>query len=87
MKIRLHIERVVLDGLPLERRDGPLIQGAVEKELARLLGMHGPGSQWKSSGAVPRVTAPGFQLDNETPPRRLGRQIAGSIYRSIGGSQ
>ena len=36
MNIQLHIERLVLDGLPLTRREGALVQAAVETELARL---------------------------------------------------
>ena len=84
MKIKLHIDRLILDGLPLERRHGPLVQAAVEKELARLLAAHGLGWEWQSGGAVARVSAPGFRLANENSPSRLGQQIAGSIYGRIG---
>jgi hypothetical protein len=85
MKIELHIERLILDGLPVERRHGRLVQAAVEKELACLIGAHGLAREWQSGGAVPRVNAPSFGLANETLPSRLGQQIAQSIYASIGG--
>ena len=87
MKINLHVERLILDGLPLERRHGPLVQAAVEEELTRLLGAEELGGEWRSGGAVPRLNAPGFQLANENPPHRLGQQIARSIYSSIGGKR
>lgn len=85
MKIRLHIERLILEGLPLENRHGREVQAAVERELTRLLVAHGLGQEWQSGGAVPRVSAPGFQVVNENHPNRLGRQIARSVYSAIGG--
>ena len=87
MNIKLNIERLILDGVPLERRHWPLVQAAVEKELARLLTTHGLGGEWQSGGAVPRVSAPSFRLANDNPPSKLGQQIAGSIYGSIGGGR
>ena len=53
MRIELHIERLILDGLPLEIRHGPLVRAAVEKELTRLIAAHGLGHEWQSGGAVP----------------------------------
>jgi hypothetical protein len=85
MKIQVHIERLILDGLPMEKRHGPLVRAAVEKELTRLLTVHGLGHEWQSGGAVPKVRASGIQLSNETQPTRLGQQIAGSVYSGIGG--
>ena len=37
MNINLHIERLILDGLPIEPRQRAQVQAAVEAELARLL--------------------------------------------------
>jgi hypothetical protein len=85
MKIALHIDRLILDGLSLERRQGPLVQAAVEKELTRLIAAHGLGHEWRSGGAVPRMRGRGIQLTNETHPTRLGQQIARSVYSGIGG--
>ena len=39
--IHLHIERLILDGLPIECAQGPHVQAAVEAELARLLTENG----------------------------------------------
>jgi hypothetical protein len=67
MKIELHIEQLILDGLPLEKRHGPLVRAAVEKGLTRLIAAHGLGHEWRSGGAVPKVRVGGIQLSNETP--------------------
>ncbi|HEY8204608.1 MAG TPA: hypothetical protein VIF81_07775 [Pyrinomonadaceae bacterium] len=82
MKINLHIERLVISGLPIARQQGPLIQRAVELELARLLS--GSNSLDNSGGgATPVVRAPGFDVGSQVNPANLGRQIAESVYGSI----
>jgi hypothetical protein len=83
--IHLHIERLILDGLPIERRQAPHVQAAVEAELARLLSTNGLGAQFQSGGAVPSIRAPEMQLtsDNST---QIGQQIARSVYGGIGKS-
>ena len=84
MKIQVHIERLILDGLPLEKWQGPLVQAAVERELTRLLTAHGLAHELQSGGAVPQVRANGLQLANATHPTRLGQQIAQSVYSGLG---
>jgi len=38
MNVNLHIERLVIEGLAVAGHEGPAIQAAVERELARLIG-------------------------------------------------
>lgn len=58
MKINLDIERLVLDGVPIDHHDAPLVQTAVEGELTRLLDAEELRSRLNViSGATPRVTA------------------------------
>lgn len=82
--IHLHIERLVLDGLSIERAQGPQVQAAVETELARLLMENGLGAPLGAGGAVPSVNAAGIQLSPGSSPAQLGRQIAQSVYGGIG---
>lgn len=83
MKINLHIERLVLEGLPIAHHQGPLVQAALERELTRLLGAEELRSRLNfSSGATPRVTAPGIQMLNENPVQ-AGEQIARAVRGSI----
>ncbi len=85
MKIKLHIERLILDGLPVASNQGPLVQAAVEAELARLLGVNGLSHELRSGGAVPEVAAGPLRLASESTPSKLGQQIARAVYRGIGG--
>jgi len=84
MKIRLHIERLVLDGLPLERRQAPQVQAALERELSRLLSAEGRGRDWRTDGAVARLKAPAIRLTKGNPPQAIGRDIAKSIHAALG---
>ena len=83
MSIKLHIERLVLDGLPVTRSQGPMVQAAVESELARLLAEGGLAQELATGGAVPSVRADTI-CSAERSPARIGRQIAGAVYGGIG---
>jgi hypothetical protein len=81
MNISLHIERLVLDGLPLRDGHGPALQAALEAELSRLLEQHGLAEL--SGGAVPQLNAAAIQLSPDAPPARWGAQIAQSLHASF----
>lgn len=85
MRIDVHIDRLILEGLPLTRHQGPLVQAAVKQELARLLAADGLSEEARAGGAVAHVKAAGFELREGDHPRRLGQQIARSVYRIAGG--
>lgn len=83
MRISLHIERLVLDGLPFEDRHVPELRAAAERELTRLLTERGL-SPWISAGAqLTQVTGPAIDVDSRPRPAELGRQIAGAVYGGI----
>ena len=84
MNINLHIERLILDGLALEAGDGTALRAALEIELARRLIQNNVAANWQTGGATPSVRADAIQLTGESSPAQIGRQIAGSIYESIG---
>jgi len=83
MKIVLGVERLVLDGFALERRDVEAVRAAVTLELTRLLG----------NGALPHglaagsnqlsVAAPPIRIDAARAPVQLGRDIAASVHRGL----
>ncbi len=81
MNISLHIERLVLDGLPLRDGQGPVLQAALESELSRLLEQHGlaelPG------GAIPQLSVAAIQLSPDAPPAHWGAQIAQSLHAGL----
>jgi hypothetical protein len=84
MEINLHIERVILDGLPFETRQSAVLRAAIETELALLLTRDNAAANWQSGGAVPGVRAEAIQVTAQSSPAQLGKQIAGSVYGSIG---
>ncbi len=82
--IHLHIERLILDGLPIERSQGPHVQAAVEAELSRLLTENGLAPNLQTGGAMPNVHANAIQLTASSSPAQVGTQIAQSVYGGIG---
>jgi hypothetical protein len=84
MNINLHIERLILDGLPLERNQASHVQAAVEAELSRLLLENGLATDLQVGGALPNLHANPIQFDAGSHPTKMGTQIAQSVYSGIG---
>ena len=83
MNINLHIERLVLDGLPITRQQGALVQAAVEAELSQLLSNGGLAAELQAGAAMPHIKADAIQTAGSNP-HHLGQQIARSVYGGIG---
>lgn len=83
MKINLHIDRLVLDGVNLKPGQQHLVQASLEAELSHLLTERGLASGFARNLAVPRVTASGIQLSDDNNPMQLGQRIAQSVYGGI----
>jgi hypothetical protein len=81
MNINLHIEHLVLDGLPLTSRQGRAVQGELECELARLLEQHGLGRV--SGAALSSLSVAPIQLSPGGEPLQWGRQIARALYAGL----
>jgi hypothetical protein len=84
MNINLHIERLVLNGLPVEARHGALIREAIEAELARLLTENGLSWRLQTGGVFPRLQANVIELSAATPLPQIGQQIGQAVYGGIG---
>jgi len=83
MKIEVHIERLVLEGLPVSGQDRGRVHAAVVTELSRLIRAQGivPGLQ--AGGAAASVRADDMRVDRQPSPRRLGTQIARAVYGGL----
>src|ERR1022692_2949382 len=86
MKMNVHIERLILEGLPVSNWQGPQVRSAIQKELARLLATHGLSDELRGGIAVPRVPAGAMQLGPENQPAKLGHSIAQAVHEGIGNS-
>jgi hypothetical protein len=84
MRVRLHIERVVLDGLPVSEGAGPHVQAALEVELARLVAAGGLSPAVQGGMVVPAIRGGDLRLTAGGDHAELGRQIAGGLYGAIG---
>jgi hypothetical protein len=83
VNIKLHIDHLILEGLPVSSAQGPRVRAAVESELTRLLAAGGLSPELRG-GAVPRVRAGNLQFSAESSPAQLGKKIARSVYGGIG---
>jgi hypothetical protein len=82
MKIHLHIERVVLDGVAVDRPR--ILRRALERELTSRLKEGGLSPELRSGGAIPRASGGGIELDKSSNSTKLGAQIASAVHRGIG---
>jgi hypothetical protein len=83
VEIRVHIERLVIEGLPVPPGQRPLIRAALEAELADRLAASGPGPGMLTGGTVARLAAGTIHLPPQPGAVALGRQIAGSIHTGL----
>ena len=83
MNINIHIERLILDGLPITRNQHSLVQTAVEAELTRLLAADGLAPSLQTGGALSHLQGGSIQLTGEGNPGQLGQQIAQAVYGGI----
>jgi hypothetical protein len=84
LKINVQIERLILHGISVAPHEHPLLQAAVESELARLMSSGGLNQELAAGVAVPSVNAATMQLSSTAGPARLGRGIARSVYGGLG---
>lgn len=84
MNVRLHIERLILDDLPIPGSQRALVQGAVEQELARLIEVNGVGPDTMTGGARASVPQSVMHMAEGASPIQIGRQIAQAVYQGIG---
>jgi hypothetical protein len=85
--ISLHIDRLVVDGLPLTATQAARLQPALERELARLIAGSGDAGAW-DPGAAPPATAvatPTVHWD-AARPHQLGRALAHGVFDSLNSS-
>jgi hypothetical protein len=82
MKIHLHIERLVIDGVAI---DQPRILGkALEQELSGRLIEGGLSSELSAGVALPHMRGGEIEIARGSHSARLGTQIGGAVYRGIG---
>lgn len=79
--IELHIEELVLHGFPVAHRSS--IGDAVERELHRLLAVHGLGTSARAQLDIESLDGGTFQIANNARPRAVGALLAQQLHRQV----
>ena len=85
MNIRLHIDRLVIEGIDVAHASRAALRSAIETELARQIAAGGISPSLAGGIAVPNVSAPEITVPHGAKPAHLGGAIAGAIYGGVGG--
>ena len=81
MNVHLHIERLIVDGLPAAPGQGANLRAGLEEELVRLLLSN--GLAFGSSRAEASVNAGTIQVSGDASGRAVGRQIGQTLFASL----
>lgn len=82
MNVNLHIERLVLDGLPYTASEGEALGLALQAELARLLGQGGLPSL-TPGGSIPRLDGGAISVVPRATATGVGQQLAQPILGAL----
>lgn len=84
MMIELKIDRLILDGLPVDRSQSSLVKAAVEEELSRLLTRGGVVGKMGADATLPYLRGEEIAVQRGEEPQGVGRRIARAVYGEIG---
>lgn len=86
MNVRLHIERLVLDGFAMTPSERTHFVNAAQAELGRLLTLQGVSTEVAAGFATPAVSG-GTIRPAAAPfdPVSFGNEVARAVYRGMGG--
>ena len=81
--ISVHVEHLVLDGIPVAADDGELVGGAVRAGLTRLLAAHATALQAWPHTVPPTLQAPVVTVPASGEPALLGDAIALAVHQGM----
>jgi len=87
MSIHVHIERLILDGMPIGRHQTGLVRAALEVELTRLLEADGTRASvspnLSSRADASHAPAATLRLAENASPTAVGAGIARAVHGSL----
>lgn len=83
MKIVLHIERLVLEGMALDAPAADAVRASLVGELTRMLRTGSVPSAFIRGRALARVQAPEVAIAPAEGPSLIGRNVARSIHAGL----
>jgi hypothetical protein len=85
MKIVLHVDRLVLEGIAQAPGEAERVRTALTRELTQLLRVQPPAALLRAAQNRPALGAPALDARDTRAPAPAGRAIARSVHRSLGG--
>lgn len=82
--LSLHIDHLVLDGLPVGGGERGQLQAAVVAELENLLASGALNAELRGAGALQRLRLDDIRLHAGAGAEQIGRQIALALHKGIG---
>ncbi|MCW8084278.1 hypothetical protein [Sabulicella glaciei] len=83
MEVRVHIERLILDGPSLGPADRERLEAALSTELSRMIAERGLPPGVARGFAIPGSIG-GTVSRPSTDPEAYGRALAGAVYAGLG---
>lgn len=80
--IHLHIDRLIVDGVTLDRDAEHILQQSIQAELTRLI-TEGGLRRTGFSHHITRTTGQPIDTGHSTRPEQLGVRVARSIYEGM----
>jgi hypothetical protein len=84
MSLRIHVDRLVLDGFDYSSRDAAKLESALRAELSEQLGAGGLSQELRAGATVAALRPAEITLPEKPSPTQSGRAIARAIQRGIG---
>jgi hypothetical protein len=84
MTLRIHVDRLVLEGFDYSPRDAVQLESALRAELAHRLSLGGVSDELRGGGSVDAVRPANVWLPEKPTAAQSGRAIARAIHRGIG---
>ena len=80
MNVHIHLEHIVLDGLPMPPGGRPVFAAAFTEELQRRIAAAGSAALTPQQ---PRPRTPVLRVTADATPAQLGRQLAATIAAGL----
>jgi hypothetical protein len=84
VSVKLHIGRVLIEGIPLDRAGAARFRAALEGELRRLIADGGLPEAWRGAGAHPDAPAGAVSLTPGMSGASLGLEVARAVAGAPG---
>lgn len=84
MTLRIHVDRLVLEGFDYSAKDAARLESTLREELAHRLSLGGVADELRAGGSVDALRPAHISLPERPSAAQSGRAIARAIGRGIG---